>query len=108
MVLDHHWADHVHVADAADDRQTDHDQQPGHSTPFHAQGDRRHGVAVHQRTVVNRRRAHHRFDDGRGRLVDENVGSVVVVQHSLRKNNETIAITKLLKRTSLVGPVVTA
>lgn len=54
MVFDHDGTDHVHVADTADDGQADHDQQPGHSAPFHAQGDRRYGLAVFQRHVVIR------------------------------------------------------
>lgn len=58
MVFDHYRADHVHVTDAADDGQADHDQQPGHSAPFHAQRNRRYGIAVHQRPVIYHRRAH--------------------------------------------------
>jgi len=39
MVLDHYRANHVHVTNAADDGQANHDQQPGHPAPFHAQRD---------------------------------------------------------------------
>lgn len=92
MILYHHRADHVHVTDAADDGQTDHDQQPGHSAPFHAKSDRWHGVAVHQWPVVHKRGAHHRHDDSRGRLVDH-VRGVEILQHGVRRLRNRKSVT---------------
>lgn len=91
MVFDHYRTDHVHVSDAADDGQTDHDQQPGHPAPFHAQSDRRHDVAVRQRPVVYHRRTHNRFDDGRSgrrRLVVRVRHVVKSVPHGVLKSRE--------------------
>jgi len=88
MVLNHYRADHVHVADAANDGQANHDQQSGYPAPFHAQSDRRNGVAVHQRSVVSYCRAHYRLDDGRGRLVVR-ARHVEVVQHGVLRDKHT-------------------
>lgn len=45
MVLDHDGADHVDVANAADDRQAHDQQQARHPAPVLAEGDRRPDAA---------------------------------------------------------------
>lgn len=92
MILDHYRTDHVHVTDAADDGQPDHNQQSGNPTPFHAQCDRWHRIAIHQWSIVYGRRTQHRFDDGRRRLVKHGRHAEIAQHGDLREKNSIFVI----------------